>query len=149
MEKLTITKKINFSMAHMLKPKAAFGKCGNIHGHTYHLEVKISHNKVKNKFGMVMNFVDLKYILNKYVIEKLDHQFLVSEKTANSLPEDILSYLVSNGLILSKNEPTAENMIEEIANTLKEALKKNYFSDVKLESVRLYETPTSYAELNF
>ena len=70
------------------------GKCENLHGHTYKLEI-VMEGDVK-KDGMVIDFVKLKTIVEAEVLEKLDHHEL------NSLVEN----------------PTAEHIVDWIAGRL-------------------------------
>ncbi len=74
------------------------GKCENLHGHTYRLEVVIEGGVKKD--GMVIDFAKMKEIVESQVIDKLDHQSL------NDLFEN----------------PTAEHVIEWIAQQLKGTL---------------------------
>jgi 6-pyruvoyltetrahydropterin/6-carboxytetrahydropterin synthase len=127
----TITKEFKFDSAHRLynpnytdnKNRDIFGKCFNLHGHTYHLFVTISGQEVD---GMIINFNDLKHIVNKYVIDKFDHQYL------NDTPE--MKNIIT----------TCENQIKVIWNLLERPLAEIGCS---LEELKLYETETSFATL--
>ena len=110
-----LTKKFSFDAAHKLLKHA--GKCKNLHGHTYCLEVSVT-GKMDSKTGMIIDFGILKKIVNDLVLEKLDHEYL-------------------NDLI---NNPTAENMIKWIWRTLSKALKKH---NIALYKIKLWETPTA------
>lgn len=72
MGKLHITKEFSFEMAHMLD--GYNGRCRNIHGHSYRLFVTISGNPCtdtsSHAFGMVMDFSELKRIVNEEIIDK-------------------------------------------------------------------------------
>jgi len=122
--KYSVTKEFIFDSAHQLPGKETYGKCSNIHGHTYHLFVTVGSNELKD--GMVINFAELKSIVNE-IIEELDHKFL------NETP------------MLNHRVTTCENMSESIFNQIKVKLgiRKNN-ERVKLLEVKLYETPTSY-----
>jgi 6-pyruvoyltetrahydropterin/6-carboxytetrahydropterin synthase len=130
--KKTITKEFKFDSAHQLcnkdltndENKDIFGKCYNTHGHTYHLFVTVSGLEEN---GMVINFNDLRKIVEEKVIDKFDHKFL------NDTPE-------MKGVIT-----TCENQIEIIWNLLEEEL---FNIGVQLEELKLYETETSYATLS-
>ena len=98
-----------------------FGKCFNLHGHNYKLEVSVS-GDIKDD-GMVINFKRLKEIINKNVTNYYDHQFI------NELMDRI---------------PTAENMCIEIVNRLQKAFSTE---DICLEEIKLYETDTSYCKV--
>ena len=70
---MKITKIIEFSAAHQLPNEECYGKCSNVHGHTYRLEVTVE-GEITNK-GWVMNFKDLKKIMME-LIDRYDHSFL-------------------------------------------------------------------------
>jgi len=132
--KRTITKEFKWESAHVLENnelnseenKKIFGKCHNVHGHSYKLFVTISSidNKLIN--GMVMNFTQLKSIVNEHIVERFDHKFL------------------NDDVLFETNETTCENQIVVIWNLLEPILS---FNGVVLEKLRLYETETSYATL--
>ena len=93
------------------------------HGHSFELFVTVSGAEEN---GMIINFSDLKKIVNEEVIENFDHHFI-------------------NDLDCMKNKvATCEIMIEVIWGILENSLKGK---KVKLEKLRLYETDTSYAEI--
>jgi len=117
---LTLTKKFSFDSAHRLKNHK--GKCKNLHGHTYLLEVSIT-GKVNKKTGMIIDFSVLKQLVNDLAVEKLDHQYL----------NDIIK------------DPTAENITQWIWDILSNPLKKR---GVELYMLKLWETPTSCATLS-
>ncbi len=120
--KVSITKKFEFEAAHKLPDHP--GKCKNLHGHSYKLEVTVLSDKL-NEQGMVMDFGDLKVIVNEHVINILDHSYL-----NNFFPV-----------------PTAEIIIEWIWLTLDVFITEIEKKRVKLKRVRLYETSNSYAEI--
>ena len=76
-----------FSAAHRLynnnfdhkTNKSIYGKCCDLHGHNFILEVKIK-APVDYETGMVLNFTELKDIVRKYVISKVDHKYLNDDK---------------------------------------------------------------------
>lgn len=122
--KIEVVKEFSFDAAHCLPEHA--GKCKNLHGHTYKLMIGVTTLALNLNKGMVVDFGDLKKIVNELVIDKLDHSFL------NNIYENEFP----------RNCPTAENMVVWIVKEIKGRL--GYFGELSL--VRLYETPTSYAE---
>ena len=120
---LSITKTFSFCYAHKL-PKYK-GKCANIHGHSGILEVAVKaapkDTIVYN--GMIMDFGDLKTIIQEQIVDVLDHKYL---------NEDIAHFKDIN--------PTAENIVEWIVCQLGPIFEEG------LARIRFYETPTSYAE---
>ena len=81
-----LTKIFHFEAAHALN--GYDGKCRNIHGHSYELRVTVKGmplNEPGNpKNGMVIDFHDLKQIVNQEVVDKLDHAFIIG----NNMPKD-------------------------------------------------------------
>jgi len=114
---INVTKIFLFDSSHSLLDYN--GPCSSVHGHTYKLEVTIR-KRIIPTTGMVMDFGDLKKIVNDTVIDKLDHSYM-------------------NDVIMEFNT-TAENMLIWIWMQLeKEGLLKGLYE------VKLWETPTSYA----
>lgn len=133
---ITIVKEFTFDAAHQLPNYN--GKCSNLHGHTYKLQVGITGKVID---GMVFDFAELKNFVKDDIIEFLDHKYL------NELSQDKFPH----------RNPTAENMVMWISKVLMETLEamkeKSGFRygtkmnpAIKLDFVRLWETPTSYAE---
>ena len=141
-EKIRVTKKFTFDMAHALYGHD--GACANIHGHTYHLAVTIFGSpliEINNpKNGIVIDFTDLKSIVKKEVIDRFDHALVLNGNSPHSKVEVLHNQF--NKIILVPFQPSCENMLIEIKNTL------IHFFNVRhqLISLRLDETPTSYAE---
>ncbi len=139
---IRITKKFDFEMAHALWNYD--GACKNIHGHSYKLFVTVrgeplqDDNNAKN--GMVMDFGELKKIVNKAVINRFDHCVVVSNKA----PHDFLTQVeqMFDKYELTPFQPTSENLLLYFA----EILKKKLPQEVELVKLQLYETETSYAE---
>jgi 6-pyruvoyltetrahydropterin/6-carboxytetrahydropterin synthase len=78
---MSITKRFTFSASHRLfnramsedDNRALFGQCNRSHGHNFILEITVE-GPVDKKTGMVINFHDLKYIVNTNVVEYFDHK---------------------------------------------------------------------------
>lgn len=143
MSLIRITKSFNFETAHALY--GYDGKCKNIHGHSYKLFVTIIgkpiEDKTNVKFGMVIDFGDLKKIVNVEVVDYFDHAIILNKNT----PHVILGKTLADenhNVIMVDYQPSCENMIVDIAEKISAKLPK----DVKLHSLKLHETETSYAE---
>ncbi len=141
--KVRITKLFSFEMAHALL--GYDGPCKNIHGHSYRLEITISGRPVSDeanpKLGMVMDFGDLKRIVKKTVLDDFDHSTVLNEKSDfASVPQ--IEKIFGN-VILVSYQPTCENLLIDIRKRILHELPKN----VNLESIRLHETATSFAEI--
>ena len=119
MEQIMVVKEFTFDAAHRLPEHP--GPCKNLHGHTYRLQVGVR-GPVDPKTGMVIDFGTLKRIVVD-LLSELDHSYL----------NEVLPNIV----------PTAENIVCWIQDTLTRAVLS---LSVSLVLIRLWETPTSYAE---
>jgi 6-pyruvoyltetrahydropterin/6-carboxytetrahydropterin synthase len=128
--KMLLTKKFVFEMAHALD--GYDGKCANLHGHSYHLEVTVEGNCAS---GMVMDFHLLKEIVQRHIIDRHDHALMLRKG----------SPLAANqgNLIEVDFNPTTENLLLYFASLLEPHLPES----TRLHSLRLSETETSTAEL--
>lgn len=142
MAKIRVTKEFSFEMAHALWNYD--GACKNIHGHSYRLFITIIGQPINDqentKFGMVMDFKDLKSIVKPQVVDILDHSLVVysnaESKYFNYVKQSFEKVHVFDF------QPTCENLVLYIAEILKPLIPSN----IQLFSVKLYETATSYAE---
>ena len=143
MSKVRITKLFTFETGHALY--GYDGKCKNVHGHSYKLAVTVIGSPIteKNaiKLGMVIDFGDLKKIVKEEVVDVFDH---VSVFNKNTPHVDLAKELEKRGhqVILLDYQPTSENMVIDFADKIKKRLPDN----IKLHSLRLSETESSYAE---
>lgn len=134
-----IAKEFSFDMAHMLDGHD--GKCKNLHGHTYTLQVEICGELYTEgaKQGMVMDYSDLKAIVKREILDKMDHAFiydLTSDKECSIA--QLLNELESKTFGISART-TAEQMAKYIFDTLSAV-------GLPVSLIRLWETPTSYCE---
>ncbi len=133
-----LTKEFSFDAAHMLDGHC--GKCNNLHGHTYKLKVYIFSNELlnnKSSEGMVIDFKDLKSIVNP-IIDELDHSYIYN--SSNDIENSIANLLIKENKKTYKLtcRSTCENLSKHIYERLINNLK-----GYKL-AIKLYETPTSY-----
>ena len=135
--------KFRFEAAHALY--GYDGKCKNIHGHNYKLFVTIIGEPISNKsdvkFGMVMDFDDLKKIVKSEIINEFDHSVIFNK---NSPHKELADELIKNGhkVILANYQPTIEEMVIDFAKRISSKLP----AEIKLHSLKLEETETSYSE---
>lgn len=116
-----ISREYGFEAAHFIPNHK--GLCKNLHGHSYTGEVVIA-GKDLDKMGMIMDYGDLKVIINSEIESKYDHAML----------NDVFE------------QPTAEVMVLAFFNALKYELKKNY-PGIRLVEVSLKETANSCARV--
>lgn len=126
--RIKTTKSFTFDAAHFLPNHK--GKCANMHGHTYRLEVTVVRDNGMlinsgTDEGMVIDFADLKAIVKAEVIDKMDHKVL----------NDVLPF-----------RTTAENMVAYIFEILKEKLQSR---NLTVDRIKLWETPDSYVEASY
>ena len=126
MARISVTKIFKFDAAHFLPEHK--GKCADIHGHTYRLEVTVARTDGDvlasgSSAGMVLDFGDLKEIVQREIIEKVDHKML----------NDVLPF-----------RKTAENMVVYFYEVLEQQLA---LLGVEVLKLKLWETQTSYAEV--
>lgn len=142
MKKVRVTKEFTFETAHALWNYD--GACKNIHGHSYRLFITILGEPLEDesnpKFGMVIDFKDLKAIVKENIVDILDHALMVYNKAEGKSLDAVK--LMYQKVYSFDFQPTCENLVLYIAETLKEKLPKH----LSLHVVKLYETATSYAE---
>lgn len=147
--RLRLTKQFDFQMAHALS--GYDGKCRNIHGHNYRLFVTVEGEPVSDtdsaKRGMVLDFSELKRIVELHVVEPLDHALLLPADSPfarhlASLPPSERQMLDTK-LVTVPFQPTCEHLLLYFA----ERLEGQFPNGVRLSALRLHETDTSYAEL--
>jgi 6-pyruvoyltetrahydropterin/6-carboxytetrahydropterin synthase len=139
---IRVTKEFSFEMAHALWNYD--GPCKNVHGHSYKLFVTLSGIPVNDpqnpKNGMVIDFTDLKNIIKREVINVFDHSVTVSGNYDKG-KLDMFKTMFGNTNIVNY-QPTCENLVADFAARIR----KHLPGKIKLFSLKLYETATSYAE---
>lgn len=126
-----ITKELHFCYGHRLLNYA--GKCRHLHGHNGVAVITLESDRLDER-GMVVDFSDLKRVMQAWIDENLDHRMLL-HRDDPLLPA---LQLVQEPVFLMDVNPTAEN----IAKLLFELAAEQGFPVVE---VSLWETPNSYA----
>ena len=142
---MKVTKEVTFDAAHMLSNYD--GKCHNLHGHTYKLQVTLegSLNKEGNEQGMVMDFNTIKGHL-EVVKNSFDHAIIFSDEDHRSSAEDELFDWAERhnmNFVVVEGKSTSENIASYIKMMLTSLLDMLHYT----VSVKLWETPTSFAEV--
>jgi 6-pyruvoyltetrahydropterin/6-carboxytetrahydropterin synthase len=142
MKIVRITKEFGFEMAHALWNYD--GDCRNIHGHSYRLFITISGTPESKssdpKFGMVLDFKDLKKIIKGPVVDFLDHSLAVYREAEGETLDAVRA--MYEKVHVFDFQPTCENLVFYIVDRVQPLLSPG----LKLESVKLYETSNSFAE---
>lgn len=143
MSKIRITKQFSFETGHALY--GYDGKCRNVHGHSYKLSVTVIGNPIEDsnhvKFGMVIDFGDLKKIVKEEIVDQFDHATVFNKNTPHV---DLAQELEKRGhnVILVDYQPTSEEMVSHFSEKIQKRLPEN----IALHSLKLQETDTSFAE---
>lgn len=132
---MKIAKEFRWEMGHRLPFHQ--GKCVNLHGHSYKMLVEVEGDLDKD--GMVIDYYDLKAIINP-IVEELDHAYLVWRDDTKLI--EALEMLNSKKVIIDYHS-TAENMCLYFLDKIQNAGLPKNVSKVK---VRIYETEDDYAE---
>ena len=140
--RIRLTKLFAFEMAHALP--GYDGACRHLHGHSFHLEVTVVGTPLQReghpKNGMVMDFKDLKTVVNRAFVEQFDHALALPD---TSPPEVVATIEQHFGKVVTLPfQPTCENLIALCVENVGKALPP----EVELCSIRLSETDTSVAE---
>ena len=143
MTKIRITKQFSFETGHALY--GYDGKCKNVHGHSYKLFVTVIGSPIDDKnnvkYGMVIDFTDLKKIVKEEVVDVFDHATVFNKNTPHI---ELAQELKDRGhhVILVDYQPTSEKMVIDFMQKIKSRLPQN----IELFSLRLQETDSSFAE---
>jgi 6-pyruvoyltetrahydropterin/6-carboxytetrahydropterin synthase len=125
-KRVMVSKEFTFDAAHHLHEYE--GKCKNLHGHTYRAVFGIS--GYVDEIGMMLDFGDIKDIWKEKIETYLDHRYI-------------------NEMLPPMNT-TAENMVVWLFEQMEKELQERNVKgsqEFRVEFVRLFETPTSYAEM--
>ena len=140
---IRLTKEFSFESAHALE--GYDGLCREIHGHSYRLFVTIKGSPCDDpnnpNYGMVMDFGELKRIVNEQILSRLDHSLVLRDSPRNRPLIEQFSERFDR-IVRVDYQPTCENMLADFAARIG----ANLPSHVKLHALRLHETATSYAE---
>lgn len=138
---LKVTKIFRFETAHAIHGYE--GLCKNIHGHSYILHVTVGIPSVSDQYlpgtGFIIDFKELKKIINEAVVKPFDHALILSEEYLKHHPE----MKGMDNIHVWKMEPSVENMLIYI----KHKIEGKFPNNVQLCNLKLYETNDSYAEL--
>jgi len=118
-----VTVEQTFAAGHALRHYR--GKCENVHGHNYRVQVTAEGNEL-NSIGLLVDFVELKRVVRQ-IVERLDHQFI----------NDLEPFTVIN--------PSAENMAKYFYDEIVSGINLSEDVPVRISQVKIWETDTSIA----
>lgn len=137
---MKISKEFRWEMGHRIPGHE--GLCKNVHGHSYRMILEITGDISEN--GMIIDFYDLGLIVRP-VIESLDHSFLCQN---TDLP--LINFLKDNNMkyVVTDFQSTVENICIYLAKIITGKIDKEKYPNIKSISVKIFETPNSYAEFS-
>lgn len=142
MASIRISKVFSFEMAHALLNHG--GKCENIHGHSYRLQVTVAGEVRAEKShphdGMVMDFAELKRIVEESVIRVFDHALVIHSASDEKFLKQLRQF--NKNTLVVPYQPTSENLVLDFARRIMDRMGNG----ARLHSVRLSETASSFAE---
>lgn len=145
---MLVTREFTFDSAHFLTNY--YGKCERVHGHTYRLQVTLEGKVQKN--GLILDFVVLKRLVKKQILEKLDH-YLLNDVIENPSAERVVMWMweqLKDLQKLLKAELNDPNLSDEIKSLLKKTDRKGKLTQVefdkalRLYEIKLWETPNAF-----
>ncbi len=140
---IEITKSIEWNMGHRVPFHK--NKCRSPHGHRYKLELTlggdISQEKGTSQEGMLYDFGDIKRILSEKIYKVVDHAFMACKDDELMAPLALGPGKDLN-FILVPFIPTVENIVAWCYQLLQDAFPPT----LKIVRLRLFETPTSWAD---
>lgn len=145
---ITVTKEFTFDAAHHLTDY--YGKCEHTHGHTYKLHVTLSGPVQKN--GMVVDFVILKRVVKKHVLDYLDHKDL-NDLLPNPTAENIANWIwqklenIEQLLTEELNDPNLGEEIKKYLQNYDGNIEKTGHTGIQLVKIQLWETATSFVTI--
>jgi 6-pyruvoyltetrahydropterin/6-carboxytetrahydropterin synthase len=146
MPRMQITRRLEFDAGHRIPNHNS--QCKHLHGHRYAIEITLSGDIITargiSEEGMVMDFSDVKRIAKEQLVDAWDHAFLVYRGDRAVL--DFLATLPGHKTVVLDAVPTAENLALIAFDTLNGAYRDTYGNHLRLERVRLFETPNNWAD---
>ncbi|OFZ66016.1 MAG: 6-carboxytetrahydropterin synthase QueD [Betaproteobacteria bacterium RBG_16_56_24] len=141
-----ITRRLEFDAGHRIPSHKS--QCKHLHGHRYAIEITLSGDIITrdglSEQGMVMDFTDVKRIAGEQLVDAWDHAFLVYRGDKQVC--DFLATLPDHKTVILDVVPTAENLAQAAFDILDPAYQDIYGNHLRLERIRLYETPNNWAD---
>ena len=143
---MRITRRLEFDAGHRIPDHRS--QCCHMHGHRYAMEITLSGDVIEKSGdpanGMVMDFGDIKTIALREIVDLWDHAFLVYQGDTEIV--QLLEKIPGHKTVIMNVVPTAENLATAAFRILEPHYTHAYGNNLKLERVRLYETPNCWAD---
>lgn len=143
---MRITRRLEFDAGHRIPNHRS--QCRHLHGHRYALEITLAGGVIDSAGrpddGMVMDFSEVKEIAKRNVVDLWDHAFLVWNKDTELC--EFLAGIPGHKTVRLDSVPTAENLARAAFAILDPLYQDNFGNHLRLERIRLYETPNCWAD---
>lgn len=143
---MRITRRLEFDAGHRIPDHQS--QCRHLHGHRYAIEITLSGDIISESGspanGMVMDFSEIKTLAKENLVDAWDHAFLVWREDAQL--RAFLESLPGHKTVVLDVVPTAENLVSLAFELLDQVYRDLYGNHLRLEQVRLYETPNCWAD---
>ncbi len=143
---MLITRRLEFDAGHRIPDHRS--QCRHLHGHRYVLEITLSGGVIRQEGdpanGMVMDFSEVKDIAQRHIVDAWDHAFLAYRGDTQVVA--FLHTMPEHKTVELDCVPTAENLALQAFRILDQAYQDRYGNHLRLERVRLYETPNCWAD---
>ena len=143
---MLITRRLEFDAGHRIPNHAS--QCRHLHGHRYAIEISLAGEIIRTEGaaaeGMVMDFSDVKRIASRVLVDHWDHAFLVYQ--GDRAVVEFLASLPGHKTVVLPVVPTAENLADEAFRILDAAYVDTFGNQLRLQRVRLYETPNNWVD---
>jgi 6-pyruvoyltetrahydropterin/6-carboxytetrahydropterin synthase len=143
---MRITRRLEFDAGHRIPYHDS--QCRHLHGHRYAIEVTVSGDIVTvdqdPELGMVADFSGVKTVVNQHVVAPWDHAFLAYAKDRPVI--EFLKSIAGHRTVIFEAPPTAEHLAQSAFRILTDAFAAAYGPRLRLENVRIYETPNCWAD---
>jgi 6-pyruvoyltetrahydropterin/6-carboxytetrahydropterin synthase len=143
---MRITRRLEFDAGHRIPDHNS--QCRHLHGHRYAIEISLRGTVIRRQGspadGMVMDFAEVKALAKAHVVDAWDHAFLVHRD--DTAVREFLATLPGHKTVVLDDVPTAENLAATAFRILDGAYRATYGNELRLERVRIYETPNCWAD---
>ncbi|MBA3995909.1 MAG: 6-carboxytetrahydropterin synthase QueD [Candidatus Accumulibacter sp.] len=143
---MLITRRLEFDAGHRIPDHKS--QCRHLHGHRYAIEIMLAGDVIRRDGdaanGMVMDFSEVKALAKQHLVDVWDHAFLVYAGDAPVL--GFLQSMPDHKTVVLDCVPTAENLVQKAFEILDAAYRDTYGNHLRLQQVRLFETPNCWAD---
>ena len=143
---MRITRRLEFDAGHRIPHHES--QCRHLHGHRYAIEVTVSGEVIVTdsdpEQGMVADFAGVKTLVQQHIVAAWDHAFLAYAKDHAVI--QCLNSLPGHRTVTFDAPPTAEHLAVTALRVLVPVFADAYGKRLRVEQVRIYETPNCWAD---